>query len=469
MKLLMGARILIVDDSPTIRKVVSAILQARSYEALVAHDGQQALEMLATSSVDLVLVDFVMPRMNGYQFCRALRSNDALQQTPVVLMSAKGDHIRGQFLRRTGALDAITKPFDAHGLLAVVEGALKKQRQGITRADLDAAGRMAVEGEPAPDSVRVSLLPAELDPSQRRLRAAEEFAGALADIVVPELAAANGSSGLTNDTITKAVVHAVTPESMGALTSLLRTLDFGATKREVLAGDVSVISISEVLQMLELARQTGALSVATRGSEVTLYLRRGDLDLAMSRGMRDEFLISRYLVENGVVTREQLDAVLAERSDPPKLLGKRLVERGLVSDGQIREALRCQSSELVYEAVRWKTGWFSFILGASHPAADEARLGLSTSALSVEGFRRVDEWRLIEGSFDFNDVLYKDEGVVERIGDHPLTKLERSIIDAIDGNRTVREVVDESHASSFEACKAIYQFLNSRVVRRKNS
>jgi DNA-binding response OmpR family regulator len=464
----MGARILIVDDSPTIRKVVSAILQARSYEALVAHDGQQALEVLATSSVDLVLVDFVMPRMNGYQFCRALRSNATLKQTPVVLMSAKGDHIRGQFLQRTGALDAITKPFDAHGLVAVVEGALKKQRQGVTRADLDAAGRMAVEAEPAADSVRVSLLPAELDPSQRRLRAAEEFASALANIVVSDLPAANGSPGV-RDTIQQAIVRAVTPESMGALTSLLRTLDFGASKREVLAGDVSVISISEVLQMLELARQTGALSVATRGSEVTLYLRRGDLDLAMSRGMRDEFLISRYLVENGVVTREQLDVLLAERNDPPKLLGKRLVERGLVGNEHIREALKCQSSELVYETVRWRTGWFSFILGASHPAADEARLGLSTSALSVEGFRRVDEWRLIEGSFDFDDVLYKDEGVLERIGDHPLTKLERSIIDAIDGNRTVREVVDESHASSFEACKAIYQFLNSRVVRRKNS
>jgi DNA-binding response OmpR family regulator len=469
MKLPMGARILVVDDSPTIRKVVAAILQSRAYEALVAHDGQQALEMLATNPVDLVLVDFVMPRMNGYQFCRALRSNDTLKQTPVVLMSAKGDHIRGQFLRRTGALDAITKPFDAHGLVAVVEGALKKQRQGVTRADLDAADQSDVEREAAPESVLASLFPAELDPSQRRLRAAKEFASALADIVVPELLASNGNAGTSGDTITQAIVRAVTAESMGALTSLLRTLDFGATKREVLAGDVSVISISEVLQMLELARQTGALSVATRGSEVTLYLRRGDLDLAMSRGMRDEFLISRYLVENGVVTREQLETLLAERSEPPKLLGRRLVEHGLVSDEQIREALKCQSSELVYETVRWKTGWFSFILGASHPAADDARLGLSTSALSVEGFRRVDEWRLIEGSFDFNDVLYKDEGVVERIGDHPLTKLEHSIIDAIDGRRTVREVVDESHGSSFEACKAIFQFLNSRVVRRKNS
>src|SRR5262245_63719955 len=112
----MSARILVVDDSPTIRKVVSSILTAREYEALLAEDGQAALELLGNEKVDLVLLDFVVPRMNGYQFCRELRANQELKNLPVVLMSAKGDKIRGHFVEQTGAIDAITKPFDARGL-----------------------------------------------------------------------------------------------------------------------------------------------------------------------------------------------------------------------------------------------------------------------------------------------------------------------------------------------------------------
>ena len=81
----------------------------------------------------MVLLDIVMPRMNGYQFCREMRADEALRHLPVVLMSAKGDKIRGQFVQQTGAIDAITKPFDARGLLAVVEGALQKTAEGRIR------------------------------------------------------------------------------------------------------------------------------------------------------------------------------------------------------------------------------------------------------------------------------------------------------------------------------------------------
>src|SRR5689334_6898786 len=124
----MGSRILVVDDSATIRRVVSTILERHGYEPALASDGEDAMQALTSGEIkaDLVLLDFVMPRMNGYQFCRALRENPELAMTPVVLMSAKADRIRDQFVEQTGALDAIAKPFDRQALAIVIENALRK-------------------------------------------------------------------------------------------------------------------------------------------------------------------------------------------------------------------------------------------------------------------------------------------------------------------------------------------------------
>jgi hypothetical protein len=86
----------------------------------------------------------------------------------------------------------------------------------------------------------------------------------------------------------------------------------------------------------------------------------------------------------------------------------------------------------------------------------------------MEGFRRVDEWRLIEGSFDFDEVLFPDPVAIERLGSESnLTMKERTVLEAIDGERTIREIVGSMGGSSFDLCKIVYQFLNSRLVRRK--
>jgi Domain of unknown function (DUF4388) len=174
------------------------------------------------------------------------------------------------------------------------------------------------------------------------------------------------------------------------------------------------------------------------------------------------------LVEIGAVTREELTNVLEHRSGNKRLLGELLVQLGMVTDDQVKRALTRQTSELLYEVVRWATGRFAFTVHAENPAATKAALGMETGALVMEGFRRVDEWRLIEGSFDFDEVLYHDTVALERLGEEAnLTRQERNVLEAIDGERTIREIVDAMNISSFELCKILYQFLNSRLVRRK--
>ncbi len=463
----MSPRILVVDDSPTIRKVVSSILEANAFESVHASDGQEALDRLGEGSVDLVLLDFVMPRMNGYQFCRELRANKDLKNLPVVLMSAKGDKIRGQFVRQTGAVDAITKPFDARGLIAVVEAALKKSGEGRARPIPDAA-EMPDEEETVADSLKPPYLDLSSDPGLRRVQCAHEFATAIAKVVVPEICRLPDIPPERHDAIAEAIKRTVSPEDMMSLWALMKALDFGEGTRDVLSGDVAVVSIAEVLQLLQLQRQSGALVITTRAAaEITLYVREGNLELARATGLREEFRLGRYLVEIGALTREELDHFLANRAGSKRLIGEALATLGLATDEQVVRALERQTQELVYEVVRWQGGRFTFSVNAASPESEKARLGLPIGGIVMEGFRRVDEWRLIEGSFDFEEVLYPDQVAIARIGDTTkLTDRERTVLEMIDGERTVREIVDTAKGSAFDVSKIIYQFLNSRLVRR---
>lgn len=464
----MSTRVLVVDDSPTIRKVVSHLLDANGYETLTADNGEDAIQKLRGEKVDLVLTDFVMPRMNGYQFCREVRGDPALHNLPIVLMSAKGDKIRGQFVEQTGAMDAITKPFDPLALVAVIENALARHKAGAVRTDPPPPSSDPSRRDSAPSAPEMLAVDLELsdDPGLRRSQIAQRFAAAVGKMIAPSLAAPDGAG--SDDKVQATVKKALSVERVGSLAGLLRTLDFGADSRVILSGDLSCISIAEVLQMLELQRQTGALSIASTNAEITLYIRDGMLDLAQARGLPAWYRLGRYFVRQGVISQEELSHFLEHRAGSKRLIGDALLQLDMVTETQVADALRMQTSELVYEVVGWKQGRFTFTRDATCPEATLAQLGLAPGGIVMEGFRRVDEWRLIEGSFDFDDTLQRDTSAAERLtGSADLTEQERVVLDAIDGQRTVRQILDHVHGSTFDVCKILYQFLNSRMVRRR--
>ncbi len=450
----MAATILVVDDSPTIRKVVTGVLEARGFSTLAAGDGREALETLRDQHADMVLLDFVMPVMNGYQFCRELRADPKLSHLPVVLMSAKGDKIRGQFVQQTGAVDAITKPFDPRALVAVVETTLRKPTR-------DSRGPQQPD-DPALELERVEAIE---NPDERAKEVASLFAKGLAAQVTPII----NKLGPRPDTnsINLALSEALQPSRLRGLGGLLSLLDKRRSESAVLSGDLGFISIAEVLQMLELQRQTGALRITHGDQEITLYLAEGRIDFASSSNLPLSFKLGRYLVEDGIITRDQLDPMLQD-SASRRLLGEELERRGVAKAEQIKGALRRQTSELVYEAVRWRNGRFTFDVDQSCPEAALAQLTLAPGGLLMEGFRRVDEWQLIEGSFEFDDVLLPDQTAITRMSERSeLEALEELVLATIDGKLNVRQIVDEVDASTFDVCKALYQFLNSGMVRRK--
>ncbi len=85
----MVRRLLVVDDSVTLRRIMASVLSDAGYEVDTAADGAEALDRAQRVSFDLLLTDFIMPRLNGYQLAQAIRSVPALRGLPVVLVSAR--------------------------------------------------------------------------------------------------------------------------------------------------------------------------------------------------------------------------------------------------------------------------------------------------------------------------------------------------------------------------------------------
>jgi len=459
----MGKRILVVDDSRTLRRVVADILEANGYEAVLAQDGQHALEILATGDapIDLALVDFLMPRLDGYQLCRQLRSRDLWRQIPVILMSAKSDRIREQFVEQTGAIDAITKPFDAQALLAVVGNAFRRVERGHT---------------PVPGPIREEQLttkPPPPDEATVRAQAAIAFGTRLAAVLAPAVAALRPEELGREAQLTQAILQGLSPEVLGDLSGSLRQIESAAGGAVALSGDLAAIPIGAILQLLQMEAQTGVLHVSNAHMAVVCTLRNGLIDLVQSRGGGDEFRLGRFFVERGLVTPEELDNLVAARlvsAPPAPLLGDLLVQAGKVNEAQLRDALARQSSELVYEVLRWQRGRFELRRQIAPVLAASARLGLPVAAVVMEGFRRVDEWRMFEAKVGrFDEVLFRDPTAIEALGEGRLTRLERLVLDAVDGVRTLRGIVAATHLSSFETCRILVQFIEARLVRRRAS
>ena len=124
----MDSRILVVDDTPSNIQVLSATLKDKGHQVSVATSGRQALEIVARLRPDLILLDVMMPEMDGFETCRRLKASEATHDIPVIFLTARtetADIVKGFEL---GAVDYVAKPFNAHELLARVNTHLTMDR-----------------------------------------------------------------------------------------------------------------------------------------------------------------------------------------------------------------------------------------------------------------------------------------------------------------------------------------------------
>ena len=463
-----GELVLVIDDSPTITKVVQLVLTKAGYQVQTAVDGEQGLVAVRAQRPELILLDFVMPRMNGYQFCRELTADAKLRDIPVILMSAKGDQVGERFVKVMGIVDYITKPFSPEAITAVVAHTIGKY------------------SGPGGDNENPSLVTGEdlaatddADRAHARGAALAHLRGQISDVVGARVAAlfalADASRESDARINTDAAAIADTVKSAlddAALVHVIGTLDLGLFAEGIpgLRGDLRVVPLAEVLQLLDVQEQSGVLTVERSGARVEIYFRRGRVDQAIADGVPEEFLLGRFVTDAELMTRADFEGFLESRSSAnAKLIGQQLVKLGHLADTDLKSCLTRQSSELIYEILRWRHGRFRFSAGMElPPPVIDAALGLDVEAVLMEGYRRVDEWHLIERAIDNFDVVFlRNEDSVAQMGRGRLTREELAVLELVNGKNTVKDIVRKSRMGSFEVSKMLYRLLSIKLVRRR--
>jgi twitching motility two-component system response regulator PilG len=121
-----GSKVMVIDDSQTIRRTAETLLAREGYAVITASDGYEALGKIVDHSPDLIFIDIMMPRLDGYQVCALIKGNPKFSRTPVVMLSSKDgvfDRARG---RVVGSDQYLTKPFTKDEILKAVRSYVKK-------------------------------------------------------------------------------------------------------------------------------------------------------------------------------------------------------------------------------------------------------------------------------------------------------------------------------------------------------
>ena len=115
-----GLKVMVIDDSKTIRRTAESLLKREGYDVVTASDGYEALAKIADHQPQIIFVDIMMPRLDGYQTCALIKNHQMFKSTPVIMLSSKDglfDKARGRIV---GSEQYLTKPFTREELLSAI-------------------------------------------------------------------------------------------------------------------------------------------------------------------------------------------------------------------------------------------------------------------------------------------------------------------------------------------------------------
>jgi CheY-like chemotaxis protein len=424
-----GEKILSIDDSPTVQRLIEMILSSQGYQVILASDGAAGIAMAKAEKPSVILVDFVMPKMNGFQVCKTLKEDPDFKDTPIILVTSKGDTVGSKFVDVLGITEYFTKPFQPEELLAKIREVIDKKPVSAPSAPkIEFSKPAAMTATPTP-----STLPLGLENMVRLIveKVFDEFIHkSLPELIRRELSKAPPST------------HAG------------------------IQGNLSGFRIVEVMQLLGLQRQTGRLALSRNGEGTDIYFRDGavvcatsacnggKLDVAglLKKTCRLEEDSIRHVVRIAEMTGRPIDSILAQ---------EKMVDTRTFSDN-----LRRHTESSVYKAMAWRDG--NFFFEKTTPPVFATPVQIKVDDLLLEGARRADEWTLIEQKIpNFGMVFEPMIGNAEELTTRGMSDIDLKVFSLIDGKHTIQDIIDNACLSDFDVAKSMFILLSVNLIRNK--
>jgi len=228
----------------------------------------------------------------------------------------------------------------------------------------------------------------------------------------------------------------------------------------VLTGNVQVFRLADVLTFLSASRKSGTLTVRNAPNEAYLYFNDGALVFAGSN--QEPFRLGSILLRKKKISAEQRDRIDALMQREGGRFGQFAVQEGALTEQQLRDFLKVQVSEIVYDAFVWDGGTFAFAQDFELPP-HAVTIAIDLPNLIMEGARRIDEWeRAVH--------LLPDKSLVFRVVTTPrdekitLTAEEWKILFLINGQRTLEELSHDADDEAFHVYRVVYGLLANKLI-----
>jgi CheY-like chemotaxis protein len=429
-----GEKILDIDDSPTVQRLIEMILASQGYEVILASDGEEGIAKARSERPAVILVDFVMPKMNGFQVCKILKEDPDFRDTPIILVTAKGDKVGSKFVDALGITDFFTKPFQPDELLAKIRDVINKRKKAPPQPP------------PLPERERESS-PAVLSPQL--------------GIVPP-------SAGI------EAIVRSVVEQMFDAfvktkLPEIIQRELAKAHRGEVTAGiqgNLASVRLAEVMQMLGLQQQTGRVVINSPGDAVEIYFKDGLVVFASANCNGSRTAMEALLKKSCRIDGDSLRHVLrvAEMTSQP--VDRVLVREKMIDQKAFTECLRRHTESAVYKVMDWKDGGFYF--EKTPPPVFAAPIRIKVDDLLLEGARRSDEWSLIQKKIpDFSLVFEPMIGNADELTSRGMSEVDLNVFSLINGRRTVQDIIETLNLDDFDVAKSLFILHSVNLIRRR--
>jgi len=424
-----GIKVLLVDDSPTVRRLGELILTQEGYSVYTAEDGEQGLDLAKKIRPAVILVDFIMPNMNGHSFCRLIREDQSMQEVPLILISSKGESVGQAFEKEFGVLYYFSKPFEPEDLIKKLEEVLKD----IVIEEPVAETPKSVEGG--------AMVPP----------------GVLHEMI---------------DKLLRQYFQKDFPLLMrNVMTDMLSEAGLIKKAGVVFSGDLAEVPLPDIINFAFNSRLSGRLTIFSPGMFGEIFIDSGMFVFAScsTKGTKQPFLTDlmrkqKILKADDDTIRDVVTAA-REKNLP---IGRMLVEKGLVNEQQLMEALRVHAQDAVSTILEAKAGSFFLERDELPTNLHDVTVRVPLINVLMEGLSHMDERHLAATEFkDESMVLVRlitNEDALETV---QLKQRELEIFALIDGRKPLSDIIAASQLNPLETKRICYALRKVGLLRVK--